>query len=104
MPPAGSSRGKVAHGSILNDNFGGCRVKSQWQSTLFPQVIISEDDARRRWWRLEDVPYIQHRVLADQDLAALDLAIQRAGRDGAETEVAALQRLRDRLAASVQRT
>ena len=50
------------------------------------------------------MPYIQHRVLADQDLAALDLAIQRAGRDGAETEVAALQRLRDRLAASVQRT
>jgi hypothetical protein len=33
MPPAGSSRGKVAHGSILSDSFGGCRVKSQWQST-----------------------------------------------------------------------
>ncbi|WP_220269847.1 hypothetical protein, partial [Paracoccus lutimaris] len=32
--PAGSSRGKVAHGSILNDNFRCCRVKSQWQSTL----------------------------------------------------------------------
>ena len=34
MPPASSSRGKVAHGSILNDSFGGCRVKSQWQSTV----------------------------------------------------------------------
>ena len=33
MPPAGSSRGKVAHGSILSDNFSGCRVNSQWQST-----------------------------------------------------------------------
>ena len=33
MLPAGSSRSKVAHGSILSDNFGGCRVKSQWQST-----------------------------------------------------------------------
>ena len=34
MPPAASSRGKVAHGSILSDNFGRCRVKSQWQSTV----------------------------------------------------------------------
>ncbi len=33
MPPAASSRGKVAHGSILSDNFGRCRVRSQWQST-----------------------------------------------------------------------
>jgi hypothetical protein len=33
MPPAGSSRGKVAHGSILSDSFGGRRVNSQWQST-----------------------------------------------------------------------
>ena len=34
MPPAGSSRGKVAHGSILSDSFGGRRVNSQWQSTV----------------------------------------------------------------------
>ena len=39
MPPAGSSRGRVAHGSILNDNFGGCRVNSQWQST--PVLVIA---------------------------------------------------------------
>jgi hypothetical protein len=31
--PTGSSRGKVAHGSILSGNFGRCRVNSQWQLT-----------------------------------------------------------------------
>ena len=36
MPPTGSSRGRVAHGSILSDNFSRCRVNSQWQSTLRP--------------------------------------------------------------------
>ncbi|CUX83379.1 DUF4041 domain-containing protein [Roseibaca calidilacus] len=41
MPPAGSSRGKVAHGSILNDSFGDYRVKSQWQSTA--QVAIYDE-------------------------------------------------------------
>jgi type I restriction enzyme R subunit len=40
MPPASSSRGKVAHGSILNDSFGGCRVKSQWQSTGLLDLIV----------------------------------------------------------------
>ena len=33
MPPAGLSWGKVAHGSVLSDNFGSCRVNSQWQLT-----------------------------------------------------------------------
>jgi hypothetical protein len=47
MLPAGSSRGKVAHGSNLSDHFGGCRVKSQWQSTLLdrwkhPEILLSE--------------------------------------------------------------
>ena len=37
MLPTGSSRGKVAHGSILSDNFGGCRVNSQWQLTRLHQ-------------------------------------------------------------------
>jgi len=41
LPPAGSSRGKVAHGSILNDSFGDYRVKSQWQSTA--QVAIYDE-------------------------------------------------------------
>jgi len=39
LPPAGSSRGKVAHGSILNDSFGDYRVKSQWQSTEIAQEL-----------------------------------------------------------------
>ena len=45
MPPAASSRGKVAHGSILSDNFGRCRVKSQWQST--GRVAIDNNPAER---------------------------------------------------------
>ncbi|WP_220269872.1 hypothetical protein, partial [Paracoccus lutimaris] len=42
--PAGSSRGKVAHGSILNDNFRCCRVKSQWQSTPKIGMCVSVQD------------------------------------------------------------
>ena len=34
MPPTGLSRGKVAYGSVLSDNFGSCRVNSQWQLTI----------------------------------------------------------------------
>ncbi|MEI4235372.1 hypothetical protein, partial [Roseovarius sp. D22-M7] len=41
--PAGSSRGKVAHGSVLSDNFGGCRVRSQRQST---RRDLDEDKVR----------------------------------------------------------
>jgi hypothetical protein len=41
MPPAGSSREKVAHGSILSDSFSGRRVNSQWQSTA-----MQHDDKR----------------------------------------------------------
>ena len=41
MPPAGSSRGKVAHGSILSDSFGGRRVNSKWQSTRNGVTFVS---------------------------------------------------------------
>jgi predicted DNA-binding transcriptional regulator YafY len=70
---------------------------------LFPGVQTSDADDRRRWWSLTDVPYIQHRVLKENELAALDLAIRRAARDGAEGEAKALETARDRLVASYSR-
>ncbi|MCC5974182.1 MAG: WYL domain-containing protein [Rubellimicrobium sp.] len=70
---------------------------------LFEGVETSDDDGRRRWWSLTDVPYIQHRVLRDNELAALELAIRRAARDGADTEAKALETARDRLVASYSR-
>lgn len=70
---------------------------------LCPNVMITEDEERRRWWKLAQVPFIEHRVVNDKELSAMDLAIRRAARDGAENEVVALQRVRDHLAASVPR-
>ncbi len=48
MPPTGLSWGKVAHGSVLSDNFGSCRVNSQWQLTLKRQngFCLFLDDGR----------------------------------------------------------
>lgn len=70
---------------------------------LCPKVLITEDEERRRFWKLAQVPFIDHRVVHEKELSALDLAIRRAERDGAENEVAALQRVRDHLVASVPR-
>lgn len=70
---------------------------------LFPKVLITEDEERRRFWKLAQVPFIDHRVVHANELSALDLAIRRAARDGAENEVVALQRVRDHLVASIPR-
>lgn len=70
---------------------------------LFGGVETWDDTDRRRWWSLHDVPYIQHRVLKENELAALDLAIRRADRDGAGSEAKALEAARDRLVASYSR-
>ena len=70
---------------------------------LFGGVETWDDNDRRRWWSLRDVPYIQHRVLREKELAALDLAIRRAERDGAQDEAKALETARDRLVASYSR-
>ena len=67
---------------------------------VFPRIDIATDGERRRWWSLRDVDYIRHRGVRDSELAALDLAIRRAERDGAVIEVKSLIELRDRLLAS----
>lgn len=71
---------------------------------LFPGVETRDDSDRRRWWSLVDVPYTQHRVLKENERAALEMAIRRAAGDGAVSEAKALETTRDRLVASNSRS
>jgi len=50
---------------------------------VFPRFDVVTDDERCRWGALRDVAYIRHRGFCDSEIAALDLAIRRAERDGA---------------------
>ncbi|WP_375569796.1 WYL domain-containing protein [Seohaeicola saemankumensis] len=68
---------------------------------IFPSVITSTDDDRRRWWKLKDPTFLRHQGIRDSELLALDMSIRRARREGAELDVKALASLRDRLLASL---
>ena len=89
--------------SELSVNERTARRMARGLEDLCPKVLIIEDEERRRFWKLAQVPFIDHRVVHEKELSALDLAIRRAARDGAENEVAALERIRDHLVASVPR-
>jgi predicted DNA-binding transcriptional regulator YafY len=89
--------------SELSVNERTARRMARELEDLCPKVLITEDQERRRYWKLAQAPFIDHRVVNDKELSALDLAIRRAARDGAEHEVLALQRIRDHLVASVPR-
>ncbi len=89
--------------SELSVNERTARRMARELEDLCPKVLITEDEERRRYWKLAQVPFIDHRVVHEKELSALDLAIRRAARDGAENEVAALQSIRDHLVASVPR-
>ena len=89
--------------SELSVNERTARRMARELEDLCPKVLITEDEERRRYWKLAQVPLVDHRVVHEKELSALDLAIRRASRDGAENEVAALQRIRDHLVASVPR-
>ncbi len=69
----------------------------------FPNVTCRTDDDRRKYWKLNasDARLMLAQGLRDSELSALELAIQRADRDGALNEVRALQTLRDRLLAAM---
>ena len=71
----------------------------------FPNVETLTDEQRRKHWRLKggDTQLMKAQGIRDSELAALDLAIRRAERDGVPTEVAALKSLRDRLLATMPR-
>lgn len=73
---------------------------------LFQGVSHRFDADRRKHWRIErpDQRLLGARALRDSELFALDMAIRRADREGATTEVAALGALRDRLLATMPRS
>jgi predicted DNA-binding transcriptional regulator YafY len=65
----------------------------------FPNCSTEVDDDRRKFWKLraDHARLMLAQGIRDSELAALEMAIRRAGRDGALTEVSALSGLRDRL-------
>lgn len=65
----------------------------------FPNVETRTDEQRRKFWTLrgEDARIMLARGIRDSELAAVEMAIRRAEREGATTEVQALSSLRDRL-------
>lgn len=67
----------------------------------FPSVTYSTDSDRRRWWKLRDTTMIGLQGIYDRELVALEMSIRRAEREGAQSEVEALQGLRDRLVATL---
>jgi predicted DNA-binding transcriptional regulator YafY len=67
----------------------------------FPSVTFSTDSDRRRWWKLRDTTMLGKQGIYDRELVALEMSIRRADREGAQSEVDALQALRDRLVATL---
>ena len=65
----------------------------------FPDVEIRTDEDRRRRWKLRDPGLARFQGVRDDELAALEMSIRRAEREGASPDVAALAALRDRLLA-----
>ena len=65
----------------------------------FPSVRYTTDRERRRWWKLGDTTLVRMQGIRDSELAALDMSIRRAQRDGADLDAKALTALRDRLLA-----
>ncbi len=70
----------------------------------FPSVEFSTDRERRRWWKLNDKKFLRMQGIRDSELAALDMSIRRAQREGATNDVTALISLRDRLLAAMPTT
>jgi len=70
---------------------------------MFPNCITRVDDHRRKFWKLhaDDARLMLAQGIRDSELAALELAIRRAEREGLVPEVRALSGLRDRLLAAM---
>lgn len=64
---------------------------------IFPNVLSSIDADRRKWWKLNDTALLRMQGIRDSELAALDMSIRRAKREGAVLDVKALVSLRDRI-------
>lgn len=66
---------------------------------VFPHCETQTDDDRRKYWKLpaNDLKLIVSQGLRDSELAAVEMSIRRAEREGAEDEARNLRSLRDRL-------
>lgn len=71
--------------------------------TVFPEVETRTDETRRKFWKVRgsEARLMLSQGIRDSELAALEIAIRRAERDGATNETTALASLRDRLLASM---
>jgi predicted DNA-binding transcriptional regulator YafY len=65
----------------------------------FPGIEIRTDEDRRRRWKLRGPGLARFQGIRDDELAALEMSIRRAEREGAVPDVGALAALRDRLLA-----
>ena len=71
--------------------------------TVFRDYETEQDEDRRQHWKLRkpDAAWLHAQSLNDSELAAFDMAIRRAERDGAPDEAKRLARVRDRLLAAM---
>jgi predicted DNA-binding transcriptional regulator YafY len=68
---------------------------------VFTTVSVRVDEKRRKWWSLAgDERLLRLQGIRDDELSALEMGIRRASREGAATEVRALEALRNRLLAA----
>lgn len=69
----------------------------------FPNCTTRTDDERRKYWKINfnEARLMLAQGLRDSELAALEISIVRAERDGASNEVRSLRGLRDRLLANM---
>ena len=87
----------------IEEEFGVDRRTAQRMTKAleecFPNVETRTDAARRKFWTLrgEDARLMLSRGIRDSELAALEMSIRRAEREGAAHEVTALASLRGRL-------
>jgi predicted DNA-binding transcriptional regulator YafY len=78
------------------------RMTKAFEET-FPNCTTQVDEERKKYWKLSasEARLMFAQGLRDSELAALELSILRAEREGAATEVRALKSLRDRLLATM---
>lgn len=67
----------------------------------FAGVEVAAGEDRRRRWRLRDPGLARLQGIGDSELAALEMSLRAAERDGREIDATALVRLRDRLLATM---
>lgn len=94
----------------IMDEFG-CTHRTAQRMTkaledCFPGVETRITEERKKLWALRDhdLRNFIAQGLRDTELTALEMSIRRAGRDGAPDEVVTLERLRDRLLATLPKS